>query len=334
MATPTGTLGLSDVNAELGFSPTALITMNDAAVRTLAGVGGAGTVISMNDLRGKSNRVVIPLTISTDTLNYDVYTNRGPTYVAGLSDITVTIDAPVVVGSASIPTYAFSIPSEFDPADTITVINNGIITGAGGAGGAGGRTLPATGAPTNGIPGGSGGSAVFAAVPVVITNNGTLAGGGGGGGGAGGYFDRITFPTPGGDPGDITTRTWRRSGSGGGGGQGLNGGALGLAGSPSPAIGLPGSDGTVLAAGVGGAGVSTAALPSSPPTRPNRTSTAGGNGGGFGSSGSAGETSPGPYPAWPASSGIGGAGGGPGAYLVGAPLVTFPVEGTRLGPSS
>jgi hypothetical protein len=328
MATPIGTIGLSDVNAELGFSPTALITMNDAAVRTLAGVGGAGTVISMNDLRGKSARIVIPLTISTDTLNYDVYANRGPTYVAGESDITVTIDAPVVVGSATIPAYAFSIPSEFDPADNITVINNGIITGAGGAGGNGGRSLPSPAAQTNGAAGGSGGSAVFAARPVVITNNGTLAGGGGGGGGAGGFYNIRTFPE---DPGGATSQTWRRSGSGGGGGQGSDGGAFGLAG-PSPGTpnrGLPGSAGTALAAGAGGPGVST--VVSNPPARPNRTSTAGGNGGGFGSSGVAGETNPEPFPTIP---GLGGAGGGPGAYLVGAPFVTFPVEGTRLGPSS
>lgn len=324
MTTPTGTIGLSDVNAELGFSPTALITMNDAAVRTLAGVGGSGTVISMNDLRGKSARIVIPLTISADTLNYDVYANRGPTYVAGESDITVTIDAPVVVGSATVPAYAFSIPSEFNPADTITVINNGIITGAGGAGGNGGRAPPSPTAQTNGAAGGSGGSAVFAAVPVVITNNGTLAGGGGGGGGAGRFLNSV--PVPGGDPGD--NYVWTRSGSGGGGGQGSSGGAFGLAGpAPSPArLGLPGSAGTALAAGAGGPGLATSPSPVGGPGP--RLSTAGGSGGGFGSSGSAGQTKS------PPGSGVGGAGGGPGAYLVGAPFVTFPVTGTRLGPSS
>jgi hypothetical protein len=320
MTLPVGQISLSEVNTELGISPSStLITMNDAAVRTLAGVGGAGTVISMNDLRGKSNRVVIPLTISANTLNYDVYANRGPTYVAGLSDITVTIDAPVVVGSATVPTYAFSIPSEFDPADNITVINNGIITGAGGAGGNGGRPTPAPA--TDGIPGESGGSAVFTARPVVITNNGTLAGGGGGGGGAGGYLTVIPGEPP---------RVFRRSGAGGGGGQGSVGGAFGLRGDPPTPLGLPGSAGTVLAAGAGGAGVPTQSIPVGPGS--TRISTAGGNGGGFGSSGSAGQSNP--EPLGPTRPGLGGAGGGPGAYLVGAPLVTFPVEGTRLGPSS
>ena len=55
MPTPTGTISLSDVNVELGYSSTAAISMNDAAVRTLAGVGGSGTIITMDNLRGKSN---------------------------------------------------------------------------------------------------------------------------------------------------------------------------------------------------------------------------------------------------------------------------------------
>jgi hypothetical protein len=58
MPTPTGTISLNDVNIELGRSSGANINMNDSAVRTLAGVGGSGTVISMNDLRGKSSLTV------------------------------------------------------------------------------------------------------------------------------------------------------------------------------------------------------------------------------------------------------------------------------------
>lgn len=45
---------MSQVNDELGLSSTATISLNDAAVRTLAGVGGSGTVISMSNLQGKS----------------------------------------------------------------------------------------------------------------------------------------------------------------------------------------------------------------------------------------------------------------------------------------
>jgi len=58
MPTPTGTISLNDVNIELGRSSGANINMNDSAVRTLAGVGGSGTIITMNDLRGKSSLTV------------------------------------------------------------------------------------------------------------------------------------------------------------------------------------------------------------------------------------------------------------------------------------
>jgi hypothetical protein len=49
-----GTASPVSVAKELGLSLTATITMNDAAVRTLAGVGGSGTQWSMNSLYGKS----------------------------------------------------------------------------------------------------------------------------------------------------------------------------------------------------------------------------------------------------------------------------------------
>jgi hypothetical protein len=55
----TGIITLSQVNTELGRSTTATINMNDAAVRTLAGVGGSGTTIAMQNLRGKSASVTL-----------------------------------------------------------------------------------------------------------------------------------------------------------------------------------------------------------------------------------------------------------------------------------
>ena len=72
MPTPTGTISLSDVNVELGRSSTANISMNEAAVRTLAGVGGSGTVISMDNLRGKSSMSVsYPSNVSSSFSGYD-----------------------------------------------------------------------------------------------------------------------------------------------------------------------------------------------------------------------------------------------------------------------
>ena len=50
------TISLSQVNTELGRSATANINMNDSAVRSLFGVGGSGTTISMSSGFGKSAR--------------------------------------------------------------------------------------------------------------------------------------------------------------------------------------------------------------------------------------------------------------------------------------
>ncbi len=328
MTTPSGQISLSQVNAELNLSPTALITMNDAAVRTLAGVGGSGTVISMQNLQNKSNRVAIPLTISGNAYNYDVYSNRGPTYSPGTSDITVTINPGVLVGSTSTGSYAFLVPSSFSPGDTVTVINNGVIQGMGGSGGSGGGTDGNTTQTFPGSPGSSGGNAVFVNRPTTITNNGTLAGGGGGGGGGGGVY--VTYPT---SPEDFNYRF--STGGGGGGGAGYNGGSGGSAGAHTPgiytpggsAIGNGGSSGTSPAGGGGGPG--TAIGPGAPQT--TATGGSGGSGGGRGGSGSSGSPgTPGPNPVGKP----GGSGGSPGAYIVGNPFVTYPATGTRLGPSS
>jgi len=50
-----GTSSPVSVAYELGLGLTTTISMNDAAVRTLAGVGGSGTSWSMSSLWGKSN---------------------------------------------------------------------------------------------------------------------------------------------------------------------------------------------------------------------------------------------------------------------------------------
>jgi len=56
MPTPSApnAISLSDVNDELGNSSTAQINMSAAAVRSLAGIGSAPAVITMDDLRGVS----------------------------------------------------------------------------------------------------------------------------------------------------------------------------------------------------------------------------------------------------------------------------------------
>jgi len=260
-----------------------------------ASIPTSGT-IAMNNFYGTGgpSRVAVNLTIASNTQNYDVFNNRGPTYSPGTTDLTVTINPGIVVGSASTGSFAMLVPSSFSPADTVTIVNNGTIIGAGGGGGNGGTGGPASGG-TPGTPGGGGGSALSVSRPTIVTNNGTLAGGGGGGGGGGAIGSGLPALN-------------RRSGGGGGGGAGNNAGGGGSGGGGVPAgAGTPGSPGTLTSGGAGGPG-SSGSVP-------------GGAGGGQGAAGS------------PGTSGNRGAGAGAGAgnYITGNPFVTYPATGTRLG---
>jgi hypothetical protein len=96
MPTPTGTISLNDVNIELGRSSGANINMNDSAVRTLAGVGGSGTIITMNDLRGKSSLTVNYPAAATGAFYGSDY--------CGIADVQV--DAPSISGGNG--TYSYS----------------------------------------------------------------------------------------------------------------------------------------------------------------------------------------------------------------------------------
>ena len=250
--------------------------------------------IAMGSFYGSANRIAIGLTIAANAYNYDVYTNRSPAYVAGASDITVTVNPGVTVGSVTTPTYAMLVPSGFNPGDTITIVNNGVIQGMGGGGGTGG---PAPGGTA--IAGATGGSAIYVNRPTVITNNGVVTSGGGGGGGGGGR--QTNTPTGFKTPPAINNY----GGGGGGGGAGFNGGGGGAGGTGGSGNGSAGSAGTSPAGGAGG--------PS--------TGGVGGAGGGRGAAGAAGAPS-----TW-----AGAAGGATGNYIVGNPFVTWPVTGTRQG---
>lgn len=236
----------------------------------------------MSILLGSGPRVRISLTASGN--NYDVYTNRGASYNAGYSDITVSIPAPTTIGSSSTGTYAMLVPNAFSPNDKITIINDGLIQGAGGVGGDGGPIPPAPGATTGGN-GGVGGNAIYVNRPVTITNNGTIASGGGGGGGGRGFRNN---PTPG-KSGPIPGPAF--AGGGGGGGAGTVGGG------PGPSTRAVGGAGTSTAGGAGG------------PASPGPLS-AGGAGGGRGAAGATTSGSGGaagnyivgnPFVTWPAT---------------------------------
>jgi len=257
--------------------------------------------IAIGNFYGATNRISVPLTLAGNAYNYNVYANRGPAYVAGISDVVVTVNPGVTIGSTSTGAYAMLVPSAFNPGDTITIVNGGVIQGMGGAGGNGAY-------PTFASAGAGGGNAVYVNRPTIITNNGTLAGGGGGGGGGGGASSTLIYKAPNSFGG----------GGGGGGGAGFNGGAAGAGGSNIGGVsGTPGGAGTSTTGGGGGGGGST----------PDKSAGPGGAGGGRGANGAAGSASSGI--ATPFQPGAGG--GGTGNYIVGNPFVTYPATGTRQG---
>ena len=175
MPLPTGTISLGDVNVELGRSATAEISMNDAALRALAGV--ASGALGMVTLRGKSNAFVH--TISSNQQELNLYT-----YLVGqgwntTSGVQLTIANGVYIWSDNTSVAALNTGGLYPGG--LTIVNNGFIIGKGGAGGgvnpsAGSVVLP-----------GAGGPAITLTAAASINNTNGYIGGGGGGGAAGIY---------------------------------------------------------------------------------------------------------------------------------------------------
>lgn len=318
MPTPSGTISLANVNTELGLAATTTISMNQANVRTLAGVGGSGTTISMQNLQNKSNRVTASATISANTANYTLNTAKASGYSSGKTDMTLTINSGVYVYSDSTGTAALIVDTSWAAGDTVTIVNSGTILGRGGAGGTGGQTF-FNGSTENGQPGGSGGLGLLVQRAITLNNLNRISGGGGGGGGSG-----------------AATSNLNTDGSGGGGGIGN-----GSAGQPgrgpfccsfyAPA----GTAGTLTTVGTGGSGTSwTGSCVQSENSYPFSSSRgAGGNGGSFGASGSGAAASGGSASVicqgvfW-GQPGAGGAGGG---AISGNSNITYINTGTRNG---
>jgi hypothetical protein len=200
------------------------------------------------------NRVSKSITISSDTANYTLNTAKVTGYVAGKTDVTLTINSGVTVYSGSTGSYAFTVDTSWASGDTVTIINNGTIIGRGGNGG-NGRFYSVSEA-----TGSSGGGALYVQRATSINNVNRISGGGGGG--AGGNGDSSVLV------GESFTAA---GGGGGGGGIGLSSGGLATDG------GTAGQAGTLTSAGAGGARSTYGG---------GGTSTNGGNGGSYGSSGS------------------------------------------------
>lgn len=294
-----GTLSISQISVELGRASTATTSLGESASRTLAGIPSGS--ISISSFYGKSNRVAITITLSSNQQNVNIFNLRGGSYVAGSSDITVNVNSGVVIGASSTGVYAMTI-SGFTSGDTIRLNNSGTITGCGARGGDGGYGGEP---PSAGQAGSVGGNALNIAFATTIFNSGNIWGGGGGGGGGGGSFRRVQYSPVFGIGG---------GGGGGGAGNSVGGGGSGNNGVNVPGASDSGSSGTLTSGGNGGGGYYDGFVAGK-----------GGAGGGNGSNGITGGTGS------MSQNASGGGGGLSGFYIVGNGNVTWGSTGTRLG---
>jgi len=183
---------------------------------------------------GALSRATLSYTFSTNTTNASLNVTSIGGYVAGKSDITVTVNSGVYLWSNAVATAGLTLTGG-TTGDTVKLVNNGYIMGQGGkglVGKTGGASLPT-----------AGGIALSLGFNTTINNTNASAYIGGGGGGGGG----ISY---GGTP----------YGAGGGGGAGGGAGGnsqSGAGGGAGGSVGLTGGNGvagTYAATGGGGGG--------------------------------------------------------------------------------
>jgi hypothetical protein len=255
---------------ELGQSPVAQISFNDANVRTLAGDTTAGSPVQMpSDFYGKASTVTLTVTYNSSGSNFTLDAGSLSGYVAGKTQVNVTINSGVVISATSTSVAALTITG-FASGDTVSIVNNGTIAGAGGAAGANG-----SGAGTSPYPGNPS-SVTGITYPSGYTGTGYPTGYGAGGSTPGyNYYSGGGISASAGSNGGpaitlasnialtITNNGTIVGGGGGGGGQagnnagggaGGNGGlAVNVSGS-APTITLNNASGAVVASGGGASG--------------------------------------------------------------------------------
>ena len=131
-----GAISLANIASEFGGSA-------PHSLSEYYGDGNApasGAIDLANDFYGTSNRVTINLTISSHTNNYNIFNSKGGSYIAGNTDVVLTINSNIRVGSGNINSYARTTGSGWSSGDTISIINGGYIRGKGGNGGRGAGT--------------------------------------------------------------------------------------------------------------------------------------------------------------------------------------------------
>lgn len=173
MALPSsGDISFNAINVELGLTATAQVSLNDLVVRTLFGVSSGA--ITMSNGHGKSNRVSASYTYTTNTTNASLNITTLSGYVAGKTDVVITVNSGVYIYATSTANAGLTLTGG-SAGDTVKLVVNGFILGQGGDGGA---------ALSVGNAGGPALSLGFNTTIDMTSGTGYIAGGGGGGGGS------------------------------------------------------------------------------------------------------------------------------------------------------
>lgn len=126
MPTPTGQIGLNDVNTELSKSATALITLNDTDVRTLAQKPGSGTIISMDDLRGKSSFFSCTVSSNVSVLSGGqtatiTFVTTSETYDFDSSDVSVSAGSISALSTSNNKTFTATYTPPVNSTGTVNI---------------------------------------------------------------------------------------------------------------------------------------------------------------------------------------------------------------------
>lgn len=211
----------------------------------------ANGTIKFSNFYNAVNRVTATYTFFSSTPNATINVNSIAGYVAGITDIIITVNSGVYVYSTTTSSAGLTLIGG-TAGDTLLLVNNGYIIGQGGKG-----------HDQDSANGTAGGPALSLGFNTSITNNAYIAGGGGGGGGAA-YGARGSGGGGGGAGGGAGGRSFPTSGvvaGGAGGGLGASGsngaGNGGISGSQIPYGGGAGGGGGAyvsLASGISTSG--------------------------------------------------------------------------------
>ena len=154
-----GTTAGQSIQIELGGNGTTTMSLNDAAVRALAGVP-SGAIIMPTNFYGKANEFAF--TISTNQTNANLATLATNAGWNGTTKVVATLGTNVYISSTSTGTPALTVPNSFP--NGVELVNNGFIMGMGGAGG---NHSWGSASVSNGAPGGT---AISISRNITITN--------------------------------------------------------------------------------------------------------------------------------------------------------------------